>query len=77
MRYELVITKTQPPCGGKSTRTNEIRSVETDDVIAYVRSSESDMPADYPLKAEDDGKGTVKIEFESGASTVTYEFTED
>ncbi|MBQ7736989.1 MAG: hypothetical protein IJT62_04050 [Oscillospiraceae bacterium] len=77
MNYELIITRTQPPCGGKETRTHEIRSVNTDDVIAYVRACESDMPADAPLTASDDGKGTVTVEFKSGAETITYEFTED
>ena len=37
MDYELVITRTQPPCGGKSPQTHEIRSVSTEDVVAYVR----------------------------------------
>ncbi len=77
MIYELVITRTQPPCGGKPATTHEIRSVETDDVVAYVRASESDMPKDYPLEAADNGKGTITVEFKSGASEVTYEFTED
>ena len=77
MRYELVITKTQPPCGGKPTTSHEIRAVETDDIIAYVRASEKDMPKGYALEAKDNGKGTFTVEFESGKSTITYEFTED
>ena len=77
MTYELVISRTQPPCGGKSLVNHEIRSVETDDMIAYIRKSESDMPEDYPLEIKDNGKGTFTVEFESGASTVKYEFTED
>ena len=77
MTYELVITRTQPPCGGKSPQTHEIRSVDITDFISYVRSNESDLPRDYPLEATNDGKGTTTIEFKSGASVVTYEFTED
>ena len=77
MNYELVITKTQPPCGGKSTTTHEIRAVETDDLIGYIRTSESDLPKDFPLEGMSDGKGTTRFEFQSGASTITYEFTED
>lgn len=77
MNYELVITRTQPSCGGKSPRTHEIRSVSTDDVVAYVRKCEIDLPEDAPLEIKDDGKGTVSIEFKSGAEMVTYEFTED
>ena len=76
MLYELVITRTQPPCGGKSTQEHEIRSVEVDDIIEYVRRSEADMPADYPLKAVE-SKGVISVEFESGKSHVTYEFAED
>ena len=71
------ITRTQPPCGGKSPQTHEIRSVSTDDVVAYVRRCESELPASVELIPHDDGKGTVSIEFESGKSHVTYEFTLD
>ena len=77
MTYELIITRTQPHCGGKSPMQNEIRSVDVSDILAYVRASEKDMPADYPLEARDNGRGTVTVEFESGKSHVTYEFTED
>ncbi|MBR6115350.1 MAG: hypothetical protein IKQ10_09275 [Oscillospiraceae bacterium] len=77
MTYELVITRTQPPCGGKSPVKHEIRSVETSDIIAYVRSSESDMPRDFPLEAVHHSNGTITVEFKSGASEVSYEFTED
>ena len=79
MTYELVITRTQPPCGGKTPIVHEIRSVETDDIVAYVRACESDMPADHPLTISDNGRGTTTVEFEGGARFyfVTYEFTED
>ncbi len=77
MDYELVITRTQPPCGGKSPQTHEIRAVSTDDTVAYVRRNEPDLPASVPLVPCDDGMGTVTIEFESGKSHVTYEFTQD
>ena len=77
MDYELVITRTQPSCGGKSPQTHEIRAVSTDDVTAYVRRCETELPASVVLEMRDDGKGTVTIEFDSGKSHVTYEFTED
>ena len=77
MTYELVITRTQPHCGGKSPQTHEIRSVDVTDILAYVRRNEKDLPADFPLKAYDNGKGTISVDFESGKSHVTYEFTED
>ena len=77
MNYELIITRTQPPCGGKSPQTHEIRSVSTEDVAAYVRRCEPELPASVALVPHDDGKGTISIEFDSGKSHVTYEFTED
>ena len=77
MRYELVITRTQPPCGGKSPQTHEIRSVEVTDFVAYVRQNESDMPADFPLEAVTNSQGITTVDFQSGQSHVTYEFAED
>ena len=77
MTYELIITRTQPHCGGKSPLQNEIRSVDVSDILAYIRANEKDMPSDYPLVAKDNGRGTIVVEFESGKSHVTYEFTED
>ena len=77
MTYELVITRTQPSCGGKSPQTHEIRSVETEDFVDYVRRNETDLPADFPLRAEKDRYGNYVVEFESGRSHVTYEFTEE
>ena len=44
---------------------------------AYVRRCETELPASVVLEMRDDGKGTVTIEFDSGKSHVTYEFTED
>ena len=76
MLYELVITRTQPHCGGKSPQTHEIRSVDITDPVDYVRKNERDMPADFPLQAAVI-KGVVTVEFESGKSHVTYEFTEE
>lgn len=38
--YELIIERQQPPCGGKPAKVVEVRSVTTDDPVAYVRSLE-------------------------------------
>ena len=76
MLYELVITRTQPHCGGKSPQTHEIRSVDITDPVDFVRRNEQDMPADFPLQAYVK-KGIITVEFESGKSHVTYEFTEE
>lgn len=34
--YELIIERQQPPCGGKPAKVVEVRSVTTDDPVAYV-----------------------------------------
>ena len=77
MEYELIITRTQPPCGGKSPQTHEIRNVSVDDPVAYVRKCETDLPDNIELIVHDTGKGTVSVEFNSGKSHVIYGFTED
>ena len=40
--YELIIQIQQPSCGGKAPFRNEIRTVSTDDPVAYVRKLEPD-----------------------------------
>ena len=77
MRYEVVITRTQPTCGGQSPTRNEIRSVETDDPVAYVRSQERDLPATAALEIERADDGTIAVSFASGVERVRYEFAED
>lgn len=77
MMYEVVITRTQPPCGGKPTQEHEIRTAEVTDFVDFVRKNESDMPADFPLEAVKNAQGIVVVDFESGQSHITYEFTED
>ena len=77
MRYEVVITHTQPTCGHKSPTRNEIRSVETDDPIAYVRSQEKDLPESAELEIERGGDGTITVSFSSGVERARYEFSED
>jgi|GEM_PF-1046888 len=77
MNYELVITRTQPPCGGKPLQTHEIRSISTDDFVAFVRQCEPELPESVALVPHDDGNGTISIDFESGQSHVTYDFTAD
>ncbi len=77
MKYELIITRTQPPCGGKDPRTHEFRSVATDDPVAYVKQNEGELAHDVHMEVSDDGKGTITVEFKSGEQHVTYEFTEE
>ena len=77
MRYEVVITHTQPTCGGKAPMRNEIRSVETGDPVAYVRSEEKDIPENVEFEVDRAEDGTVIVSFASGVEHVRYEFTED
>lgn len=77
MRYEVVITRTQPTCGGQSPTRSEIRSVETADPVAYVRAQERELPADAPLDIERAQDGTITVSFASGVERTRYEFTED
>ena len=77
MRYEVVITHTQPTCGGKAPMRNEIRSVETDDPVSYVRGQEKDIPANVEFEVEHANDGTITVSFASGVERVRYEFTED
>ena len=77
MRYEVVITRTQPTCGGKSPMRNEICTVETDDPVAYVRGQEKDLPENAEFEVERADDATVTVSFASGVERVRYEFTED
>ena len=77
MNYELIITRTQPPCGGKDPRTHEFRSVATDDPLAYVKQCEGELARDVRMEVADDGHGVTTVTFRSGEQEVSYEFTED
>ena len=77
MRYEVVITHTQPTCGGKAPTRSEIRNIETADPVAYVRSQEKDISESAEFEVERAGDGTVTVSFASGVERVRYEFTED
>lgn len=77
MKYELIVERTQPPCGGKPTRLYDFCTVETDDPMAYVRANEPDFSPDIEADVAEDDAGTVSIAFMKGAQHVKYEFTED
>ena len=74
MRYEVVITRTQPTCGGRAPTRSEIRNVETDDPVAYVRDWEKNLPRDAKLEVERADDGAVTVRFASGVERVQYEF---
>ena len=65
--YELVIEQRQPTCGGKSPTKCEIRTVQTDDPVAYVKELEPNG---------EEGSLVVRIDQTEG-QWVKYIFTED
>lgn len=73
MTYELLIRESQPPCGGKDPTKTTIKTVTTDDPVAYVKALEPDGKLQVG-HAED---GTLVIGTVRNGWTVTYEFTED
>ncbi len=73
MTYELLIREKQPPCGGKDPTKTTIRSVTTDDPLAYVR----DLEPNGELSVSHADDGTLVISTVRNGWTVSYEFTED
>ena len=73
MKYELIIGKTQPSCGGKPPKVFEYQDVETEDPAAYVRERFPEAELEIRRISEE----TVQISFTNGAQQCTYEFTEE
>ncbi len=71
--YEVIIQKGQPSCGGKAPTTSEIREIETDDVVAYVRSVEKD--AEFTVEQKD-ARTTVVSYYTGDGFHTTWEVTE-
>ena len=70
--YELVIEQKQPTCGGRAPTKCEIRTVTTDDPVAYVQALEPSCQ----LEVEQAAEGVI-IKTERGGMWIKYEFTED
>jgi len=71
--YELLIEQKQPTCGGRSPTKCEIRTVTTDDPVAYVQALEPSCR----LEVTPGDDGTIVIRLEHNGLWVKYEFTED
>ena len=71
--YELIIERRQPPCGGKPAKVVEVRSVTTDDPVAYVRSLEKTGE----LQGTDGSDGEIVVTLDAGLKQVKYSFTEE
>ena len=70
--YELLIEQKQPTCGGRAPTKCEIRTVTTDDPVAYVQTLE---PA-CRLEVEEAGEALI-VKTERGGLWIKYEFTPD
>lgn len=77
MQYELIIERTQPPCGGKPTRLYDFQTVQTEDPLAYVLEHEPDFTPEIEPEVSTDEAGSVTVTFMKGAQHVKYEFVED
>ncbi len=71
-RYELIIKEQQPTCGGQSPVKAEIRTVTTDDPVAYVQKLEPGAE----LAVVNDGD-VITITTDHNGKEISYEFTED
>ncbi|MBQ9825869.1 MAG: hypothetical protein IJM61_01645 [Firmicutes bacterium] len=72
--YELTIERRQPTCGGQSPFKCEIRSVSTDDPVAYVRTLEPNGE----LNVSTDANGDLCVEHtDPRGFNVKYIFTEE
>ena len=71
-RYELIIERRQPTCGGRAPTASEVRMVETVDPMAYVQAQETGLELE---KLEENG--VVTISGIKNGMWFKYEFTED
>ncbi len=72
--YELIIERRQPTCGGQLPTKCEIRTVSTDDPVAYVRRQEPNGELEtYTTEA---GEFVVELKDPRGLG-VKYIFTEE
>lgn len=70
--YELVIEQRQPTCGGRAPTKCEIRTVTTDDPVAYVQALEPSCQLEVERTA-----GGLIVKTERGGLWIKYEFTEE
>ncbi|MBP3653627.1 MAG: hypothetical protein J6J78_11230 [Clostridia bacterium] len=71
-RYELIIERKQPTCGGRAPTSSDVRMVETVDPMAYVQEQEPNLALE---KTEENG--VITISGVKNGLWFKYEFTED
>ena len=71
-KYELIIERKQPTCGGRAPTTSEVRMVDVPDPMEYVRSQEPGLDLEELRE-----KGVITISGVKNGLWFKYEFTED
>ena len=71
-RYELIIERRQPTCGGRAPTSSEVRIVETADPMAYVQAQEPGLELE---RSEENG--AIVISGVKNGMWFKYEFTEE
>ena len=71
-RYELIVERRQPTCGGRAPTASEVRIVETADPLAYVQDQEPGLELE---RTEENG--VITISGVKNGMWFKYEFTED
>ncbi len=75
MRYEVIVTHQQPTCGGQAPVRSEIRYVDTEDPVEYVKQDQPDAADLRVYKPSDE---QTIVEYTSGSGMfVKYDFSED
>ena len=71
-RYELIVERRQPTCGGRAPTASEVRTVETEDPRAYVQAQEPGLELEVVQE-----NGVVTVSGVKNGMWFRYEFTED
>ena len=71
-RYELIIERKQPTCGGRAPVASEVRIIETEDPKAYVETREPGLPLELTEE-----NGVITVSGIKNGMWFKYEFTED
>ena len=71
-QYELIIERSQPPCGGKDTKVREFSELAVEDPMAYVQQQEPHRTWETSY----DTNGDLVISSGSGFQQVRYIFSE-
>ena len=71
-RYELIIERRQPTCGGRAPTTSEVRIVETGDPTSYVQTQEPGLALETVTE-----NGVTTVSGVKNGLWFKYEFTED